>query len=262
MPTRNATGIVLRRINLGEADRLLTVLTREYGKVSAVAKGARRPGGKLAGASELFTHAAMQLASGRNLDILTQCEVEDSFTGLREDLSLLARASYFCELVDRLTEQSQPQPDVFDLLLAGLHLLDRAGAAPDTIVHAFELRLLAVLGYAPALDHCARCAGALGQERAAYSPSQGGALCGACRYQVGDSIAVSSETLLAMRTLAEAPAAELIQMELAERSRQEIARCMRWHIRLRCERDLKSLEFLEQVRRTETAAAPSPNAQP
>src|SRR4051794_38220017 len=98
MPSYNATTLVLHRMDLGENDRVLTLFTREKGKLSAVAKGARRGGSRMSGATELFVQARMQLGVGRTFDIVTQCEIQRSFSGLRIDLQRLARATYFREL--------------------------------------------------------------------------------------------------------------------------------------------------------------------
>src|SRR5947209_8573031 len=103
MPAYPATGLVLSRRNLGETDRILTLYTREHGKLGAVAKGARRSGSRLSGATEPFTESRFLLATGRSLDIVTQCEVRQSFPGLRTDLEMLARATYFCELLSTFT---------------------------------------------------------------------------------------------------------------------------------------------------------------
>src|SRR5581483_4451126 len=103
MPVYKATGLVLHRLNLGETDKILTLYTREHGKLSAVVKGARRPTSRLSGATELFTLSRLLLATGKSLDIVTQCEIRETFPRLRADLDLLARATYFCELLDRLT---------------------------------------------------------------------------------------------------------------------------------------------------------------
>ncbi len=159
MPVYTATGLVLHRINLGETDKILTLYTRERGKLSAVAKGARRVTSRFSGATELFTVSRLLLATGKSLDIVTQCEIAESFPGLRADLPRLVRATYFCELLDRLTleHDATASEELFDLTVSALYLLERAEAYPDSIVHSYEMRLMAALGYAPVLDHCVVC---------------------------------------------------------------------------------------------------------
>src|SRR5258707_7868292 len=117
MPSYNARALVLHRSDLGENDRILTLYTREKGKLNAVARGARRGVSRLSGATELFILEKLQIAAGRNLDIIMQCEIEMSFSGLRTDLQKLARATYFCELLDRFTgdRDAASSPELFDL---------------------------------------------------------------------------------------------------------------------------------------------------
>jgi DNA repair protein RecO (recombination protein O) len=250
MPVYKANALVLHRINLGETDKILTLFCREAGKLSAVAKGARRGNSKLSGATELFTHSRLLLAVGRSLDIVSQCEIRESFPALRTDLAKLTRATYLCELTDRLVEEREPNPDVFDLLLSALYVLQRTDNDPDVVVHAFELRLLAERGYSPSLKECVRCGEALDHRRLAFSPSLGGALCSADRYAHDDAIAVSWETLELMRTLMDAEVTELVRLTPPQKTLREAAKCLRWYIRYRTERDLKSADFLEMLRIT------------
>ena len=98
MRTYSANAIVLRRIDLGEKDRILTLYTREHGKLSAVAKGSRRPGSKLAGASEPFTYSKMFLATGKDLDVLTQADIKESFPNVKSDIRSVAYGVYLLEL--------------------------------------------------------------------------------------------------------------------------------------------------------------------
>lgn len=248
MPAYNAEAIVLHRIQLGETDKIVTLLTREKGKLNAVAKGARRAGSRLSGATELFTHSQMQLAIGKSLDIISQCQVASSFPTLRGNLELLARATYLCELTDRMTEEHEPNPEVFDLLLSALYLLQRAQARPDVIVHAYELRLLAERGYLPQLEACVRCNGALQRRQNAFSPSLGGVLCSGCRFSAQDAIALHAETITFLHALASADPEMLLTLAPSPATSTETARCLRWYVRYRADRDLKSAEFLDSLR--------------
>jgi DNA repair protein RecO (recombination protein O) len=242
----------LHRISLGETDRIVTLLTPDHGKINAVAKGARRAGSKLSGATELFTQSRMLLAVGKSLDVIAQCEVSESFPVLRADLNLLARATYACELVDHLMEEREPDSEAYDLLLSTLYLLQRSVEIPDVVLHAFELRLLAIRGYAPRLDGCARCDGELGRGRVAFSPSVGGALCADCRFG-NDAAAVRPETLAVMQTMLVASPEAIIELTPPERIMAEVGRCLKWYIRYRLDRELRSVEFLDMLRHTAKA---------
>src|SRR5260370_15324919 len=131
-----ARAIVLKRISVGETDRILTLFTREHGKLSAIAKGARRELSRLAAATEPFTYSRVLLAVGQNLDVLTQGEVQEAFHVVRNDLTKISYASYFAELVNATIEERQPNPELFDLLLWCLTLLEQA-ALPDLVARMF-----------------------------------------------------------------------------------------------------------------------------
>jgi DNA repair protein RecO (recombination protein O) len=171
-----ANALVLRRIPLGETDKIVTLFTREYGKLSAVAKGARKTTSRLAGAAEPLMLLRALLAEGMNLDILTQCEIKESFPLLRGDFGLILRATYACELLDKLTVERDAAPEAFDLLLLdpvrppARHRPRRRAPSPSS------LQLLAIVGYEPRLDACARCGQELDEPGAAsaFSPARGG----------------------------------------------------------------------------------------
>ncbi len=248
MPVYKANAVVLHRINLGETDKILTLLSRESGKLNAVAKGARRPTSKLSGATELFTFSKMLLATGKSLDIISQGEIRESFPALRDDLALMTRATYLCELTDRFVEEREPNQDLFDLLLSALYLMQRKADEPDVIVHAYELRLLTERGYAPQIYACVKCGETVLRARMSFSPSLGGILCAADRFTTDDAISIARETVDFMRSLMQGEPEEVVGLAPTAVALRETARCMRWYIRYRSERDLKSAEFLDMLR--------------
>ena len=142
MPHRERTyrteAIVMRRKDIGEADRILTLLTPGRGKLRAIAKGIRKPRSRKAGHLELFTRAKLLLATGRDLDIITQAEVVDAYRPVREELLRGAYAAYMIELLDRLTPDEQENPELYDLLSQGL---EWAATARDLALaaRAYEL---------------------------------------------------------------------------------------------------------------------------
>jgi len=247
MRTYVAEGVVLRRVSLGETDRIVTILTGEHGKLDAVAKGARKPGSKLSGASEPFTRVRGLLAAGRSLDVMTQCETVETFAQTRSDLELLARATYLCDLTDEFTADHEPATAELGLLLDALRGLDQRPRYPDGVVHAFELRFLSARGYAPRLDRCVVCQGALPGGRGAFSPIEGGLLCRECRF-ARDAITLQPETVRALRALLHEGASGLGgDLEVPGVAR-ELAQSLRWYIRHRAEREVRSAEFLDSLR--------------
>lgn len=138
-------GIILKRINFGEADKLLTIYTKHYGKIRAIAKGVRRIISRKAGHVEIFNLARLFLSQGRNIDILTEAQTINSFKSWRNDLKKVAMAYYFCELVDKLTPDSQPHYQVFELLK---NYLGKIGSAKlPSLSRSFEENLLRELGF-------------------------------------------------------------------------------------------------------------------
>src|SRR3954470_12490508 len=133
--------VIIRRSNLGEADKILTIFTPNFGKLRVVAKGVRKVSSRLAGHVELFTRSQMLLARGRNLDIVTQSQLVDAYRPLHDDLSRLAHASYTAELLDRLTPDDQELYPVYKLAVETLQLLS-TDSHPDRVLRWFELQLL------------------------------------------------------------------------------------------------------------------------
>jgi len=250
MPSYNARALVLHRTDLGENDRLLTLYTHDKGKLNAVARGARRAVSRLSGATELFVLAKLQLAVGRNLDIIMQCEMETSFAALRTDLQKLARATYFCELLDRFTGERDAvaSPELFDLTVAALLLLERTNEYPDAVVHAYELHLLSALGYAPVLDRCVACGGAISAQGTGFSPSLGGLVCTLDRSRVGDAMSISADSVRTLRQLEIGDPADVLNLTPSAATVSEIARALGRFVRARADRNLKSADFLDQIR--------------
>lgn len=250
MRTYTATGIVLHRTLLGETDKILTLYTQEHGKISAVAKGARKSTSRISGATELFTRTRFLLAKGRSLDVVSQCEIIESYPLLRTDLDRLARATYLCELLDRTTmlHDDSASDVLHDLTAGALYLLQRALTYPDGVVHAYELHLLSELGYSPVLDRCTKCGTYVQNRSVAFSASQGGVLCSDDRHHAKDSAALSVDALNTLVELRDADPEALLRVCPTPRVRVEMARAMRNYVEHRLDRKLKSSEFLEQLR--------------
>lgn len=143
--TFKTEGIILKRINYGEADRILTIYTKHYGKVRAIAKGVRKMTSRKGGNVEAFNHATLFFVRGKNLDILTEVEVINSFKDWRKDLRKVGLAYYFCELVDKLTPDGQTNRPVFELLRGVLAKIGKENTSE--LVRNFEEKLLEELGF-------------------------------------------------------------------------------------------------------------------
>lgn len=255
MAVYKTNAIVLRRIPLGETDKIITLMTRDGGKYNAVAKGARKTTSRLAGATEPLMFLRAALAEGMNLDVLTQCDIRESFAILRGDFGLYLRATYVCELLDKTTPERDTvsASEAFDLLLSTLYILQRA-VDPDATVHAYELQLMAQVGYEPQLTECVRCERLFDETdvcTVAYAPARGGALCDICASTVKDESfplsATARITMIALRSEDNARTLAAFLLPDGE-PRAEIARALRSHLRYRLERDVRSTAFLDALR--------------
>ena len=187
--------VVLRLQKLGEADRIVTMLTRRHGKVRAVAKGVRRTKSKFGARLEPGTHVDVQNYLGRELDIVTQAEILDAYPSMASDYERYTIGTTMLEAAERLTEEREPTLRLYLLLVGGLRALDSGEHAASLVLDAFLLRSMSVSGWEPALDDCARCS-APGPHRA-FAVAAGGAVCAVCRPAAAASPHPASLVLMA-----------------------------------------------------------------
>lgn len=173
-----ATGVVLRTIKLGEADRIVTLCTKERGKIRAVAKGVRKTKSKFGGRLEPISHVAIQGYEGRGeLDIVTQADTIDAFRNVRESLDGVRRSMSLLEAIDNVVQEGEPSPRLYQMLVGALRSMNEQESA--LIVPAFFWKLLAYEGVQPMLDECASCGAT--EPLVAFDLNEGGVLCASCR---------------------------------------------------------------------------------
>jgi len=240
--------VVLRHNDFGEADRLLTVYTPYMGKVRLLAKGIRKPKSRKAGHLETFTCTQLLVARGRNLDLITQAETIEPYVALRRDLWRMSHAYYVGELVDGFSrEQSENRP-LYDLLCDVLGWICRSADLPLTM-RFFELRLLDLVGYRPRLFHCPRCSTRLEPVTNFFSTDEGGALCPRCGEAERAAMAISVGALKVMRFLQTHSYQECAGLQLTSKTRSGVEAVLHSYIVYLLERRLKSVEFLDILRR-------------
>lgn len=239
-------GIILRTRGLGEADRIVTLFTKEKGKIEAVARGARRPRNRLVGVTQQFSYIKALVFTGKNLDQLSQAEIIKSFAPLRDELLKMAYATWWAELLDVFLPLNEVNSDVFLFLLAGLVVLERV-PDPMLVSRAFELRLLKYLGYEPVLDRCVGCQNAVGSF-AGFAPSEGGLLCRSCAGASGAQlIPVRPAAVSFLRTLYQTDLRDLARRPVDPALGNELGHLLFTFIQLRAEKTLKSLSFLQSL---------------
>jgi DNA repair protein RecO (recombination protein O) len=219
VPLYSDEAIVLRTRKLAEADRIITLLTRQHGVVRAVARGVRRTSSKFGSRLEPFTHVDLQLAVGRNLDTVTQAVTRDPFgAAISADYDRYTAASVMLETSEHLVaEEREPSVQQYLLLVGGLRAMTAGERRPGDVLDSFLLRSLAVAGYAPSFDACARC-GLEGPHRA-FNPAHGGMLCPGCRLPGSAHPAPETVTLLGALLAGDWPLVETADV----RSRKEAA---------------------------------------
>jgi DNA repair protein RecO (recombination protein O) len=186
-------GVVLRTYKLGEADRIVVLLTRGRGKVRGVAKGVRKTKSKFGGRLEPTSHVAVQLYEGRDLDIVTQAETIDRFRMLRNDLDRFARASAMLETADQLAQEGEVNPRLYQMLVGALRTLDASDS--PLVVPSFFWKVLSLEGYRPEVEACVQC-GDDDVPLVAFDLESGGLLCRTCRR--GQSVSPEAVELLQM----------------------------------------------------------------
>lgn len=241
--TWKTEGIVLRVRNLGEADRIVTLYTKDRGKLNTVARGARRIRNRLLSPTQVFTYGRYLIFPGKGLHNLSQADIVHSGQNIRDDLEKLAYASYITELLDALTAEEDPIAGVFPLLAASLSL-GEAGRF-KLAVRAFEIRLMRELGYEPELYHCLHCRETL-KTRISFA-EEGGALCEKCVGHVPGSLSLTNGTWELMKKLLEWDFSKLTVLHPAASNEEELRRVMRRYIDYRLEYPLKSLDFLKTL---------------
>jgi len=233
---------VLRTHKLGEADRIITLLTRSNGRVRAVAKGVRRTTSKFGSRLEPFTHVDLQLAEGRNLDIITQAETKSPFSAaLGFDYERYTAGTVMLETAERLvSEEKQPSLQQFLLLVGGLRAMASGERCPGQVLDSYLLRSLAVAGYAPTFDGCAHC-GREGPHRW-FNPSMGGMLCSTCRLPGSANPAPETIGVLGALLAGDWPVVEIAEPRHLKEAGGLVAAFLAWHL----ERSLRSMEHVER----------------
>lgn len=233
--------LVLSAVDFGEADRIVTLFTRDHGRLSAFAAGARKSKRRFAGALEAGTHLKAQLVSTRgDTHRLDGVDIIKSFHKLREDLPRIARAMYCLELCRELTRDHQPHEALFDALLHYLGLLDEKRAGPTSVIK-FELDALQYTGFMPNFSPCALCGNATG-DRPRFDPEHGGVVCFSCSSRVPRGIAVRPDVVDALARL-QAGERTPLPPELRARARELLNAFIAHHLGRR----LNSVDFMEQV---------------
>jgi DNA repair protein RecO (recombination protein O) len=243
VPLYRDEAVVLRTQKLGEADRIITLLTRRHGRVRAVAKGVRRTGSKFGARLEPFMQVDLQLHEGRSLDIVTQVETVGAHgRSIVADYGRYTAATAVLETAERLTaEEREPSLRLYLLAVGALRTLALGEHTPTLVLDAFILRALAIAGYEPGLDACARCDDP-GPHRW-FSPANGGSVCSADRPAGAATVSVASLALMSALLTGDWAVADAAGAPEQRETSGLVAAYLQWHL----EKGMRSLRLVDRT---------------
>ncbi|MAF40165.1 MAG: DNA repair protein RecO [Chloroflexi bacterium] len=244
--TYRCEAIILSYTPLGEADLLVTMFTRDQGKVRAVGKGARRSTSKLVGHLEPLTLMRMSMAHGRSMDIISQAEVVQSFSKLKEDLTGITKGLYLAELVDGFGAEDSANPELYRLMIETLLAIE-TDPESDMPLRFFEFHLLQVSGLMPELYHCVECRAELEPDAHRFSPNVGGTLCLDCNPEDAHLRLLSLRALKVLRLLDRSDIAAACKLSLDDSLAAELKSLLSTTVSYWLGKEIRSNSFLERL---------------
>jgi len=240
MANYKAQGIILKRTNFSEADRMLVIFTREFGKIKAIAKGVRKQNSRLGGNLELFCNTQLVLATGRNFDIITEAEIIESYLKTRKKLDLTHKAYYLAEVIDKLTVEHVEHPEIFNLFTS---VIEKIGAEnSDLLLPYFEINMLKNIGYEPELVKCQKCHTPVIAEGNKFDCEEGGLVCSNCQ-SLSDK--VSADSIKILRIMLAGDISLIERIKLNKKQITEVTRIADNFIKHIHQDEFKSRRFLK-----------------
>lgn len=237
-------GIIIRTIDYGETNKITTMFTREFGKLSLFARGAKKTRSRLSPVSQLFTYGNYLFFSGKGMGTLRQGEVIHAFRSLHEDVFRTAYAAYIAELLDKLTDEKESNPHLFELLAQSLHFMDE-GTDAEVVSFIFETKMLAVAGIRPELNGCAHCGTKDGPF--VFSVKEGGLLCLPCKPYDPHHFQLSEASAKLLRLFLYMDIRRLGRVSLKKETKQEMKKILSAYYDEYAGISLKSKRFLDQL---------------
>lgn len=244
-PERFVTcGLVLRETVTRDADKILTVLTPDRGRLSVIARGARRKGSRVAAACQLLAYSEMTLYEKGRWTMLDAADTIELFDGLRQDLTALSLAAYFAELTEAVSDGSGGV--VLPLLLNALYALSALKKPPQLVKPAFQFRLMALAGYEPMADGCALC-GAPQPENPMLDVVHGVVHCGKCREKGGLSLPLTASGLAALRYVLYGDPRRLYSFSLPPEGLRALNHAADAYVSAQLERSFRTLDYYKTI---------------
>ncbi len=241
------SGLVLRETETKETDKILTVLTPDMGKISLIARGARRRNSPLAAGCQLLAYSELTIYQRGAWRYVSEASTIELFDGVRQDFELLSLASYFAELTESVSGEDQPVPEILSLLLNALYALSTLKKDPLLVKPVFELRLMALSGFEPLADGCAVC-GKTEPERPMLDVVQGVVHCAGCKQPGGLSLPLTRGSLAALRHALYGDGKRLYSFTLDKNALRQLDHAAEAFVAAQLERSFRTLDYYKTIR--------------
>jgi DNA repair protein RecO (recombination protein O) len=245
MNQETLTGIVLSAMPMGEYDKRLVILTKECGKISAFAKGARKPNCALLACSQPFSFGEFTLYQGRSSYTITSANITNYFEELREDLETVYYGLYFCEFTDYVTRENINSTDILKLLYQSLRALAKKTIPIKLIRYIFELKIMEFNGEAPQVFECIKCKNK--KTEYLFSCSRGGLVCQSCKGQLEDGIKLSDSSIYTMQFIIATPVEKLYTFTVSSEVLMELEYLMKKYLDIYVNHKFNSLGMVDSV---------------
>lgn len=245
---KTTKGLILREVKYKEADRILTVLTEDMGKITVKARGALRKGSKLSAATQSLVFSELTMFENKNKWSVNEGSTVEEFKGLRCDIAALSLASYIAECCEALATEEQPEPELLRLALNSLYALSYELHSQEHIKAAFELRLMGISGYEPELSRCAVCGDEL-SDGGFFVLSQGCVLCRECMDKIpAPKLRIGRGALEAMRYILASESKKLMSFSVSEDAEKELYKAAEEYLLVQTERKFSTLDYWKKVK--------------
>lgn len=239
-------GIVLKQMNIGEADKIITLMTDKLGKVQVMIHGARKAKSRFMSSAQVFTYCEYVLFKGKNMYTASQSQIKESFQSLLGDLYTIAYGSYIVELIDSLAEIEEPNISLFAMLLKTLYLLTDDRINREALVRAFELKAISISGYMPSIYKCSNCKRNHKMFNR-FSIKYGGLLCIDCEENDKYSFKIDTSTLNTMRFFLRSQLEEVSSIKISSEINNNMKKILKNYIKYYLEKEFKSLMLLDDI---------------
>jgi len=240
-------GVVLKTVNFGEADKIVTLLSKEHGKIQAVAKGARRTRSKLIAGTQLFCYGEFLLFKGKTWYYVNQVEMKNSFYKIRNDLERLSCSTYIIQLISEVAQPEQPCKEIFNLSVEALRMFAEGKGNSQLVLRAVELKIMDLSGFRPVVNRCVNC----GKPADLYyfSPVSGGVVCNDCKRADLSCYSISPTTIELMKAMLKWNLAKISCIRIEDRLLKELESIMRAYIGIHIDKTFSTIRFMDNIKK-------------